>query len=293
MKILITGDTGFLGSHLVKSLNEKGYSDLTGLSTKDGDISARSTFEKFENEEIDHVFHLAAQTFVPRSWDFPEEFISANVLGTTNVLEFCKKKKASFTLISSYLYGRPDSLPIKETDKLKPNNPYMLSKCMAEQLCEFYATNFQMKICSFRPFNIFGFGQSEKFLVPSLINQAIESQYDKLEVFTLHPKRDYIYVKDVVSALVKSLEYQSTNSAEGYFEPFNLASGSSHSVGEVAETIKKVFKTDKPVVSKNMERKNEVMDTVADISKIKDVLGWTPAFTLEEGLRDISLNYKN
>ena len=109
MKILVTGHTGFLGKELVQALKAKGFTDLIFFERESGGISESTAFEQFEEVEIDHVFHLAAQTFVPKSWEQPDEFIKVNVLGTTNVLELCRKKKASLSFVSSYLYGRPES----------------------------------------------------------------------------------------------------------------------------------------------------------------------------------------
>lgn len=136
--ILVTGANGFIGVALVNALKGKGFNVLT-FDSFDGDISEIELIKKYENENIEHIFHLAAKTFVPDSWDNPLSFYKTSVLGTNNILELCRKKNASLTFVSAYLYGKPEKLPISEFDEIQSNNPYAHSKYLAEELCKFYS----------------------------------------------------------------------------------------------------------------------------------------------------------
>lgn len=271
--IVVTGASGFIGHALCRSLYQGGHKVVT-LSSKDGHIADPRVFSHIA--EARHVFHLAGRTFVPDSWKEPQDFMNVNVLGTTNVLEFCRAQDASLTVISAYLYGVPERLPIKETCLPRPNNPYALSKYLAEQVCEFYATHYGMGITVVRPFNIFGPGQKPHFLIPQIINQVKERQI--IRVKDLTPRRDYLYIDDLIDALVRTLE------AHRGYHVFNIGSGSSISVGELISVIQTAAGTEMPVVSENQIRRNEINDVYADISKARALLGWDPNTTFQQGI---------
>ena len=163
--ILVTGASGFIGTALVARLRALGLTALT-MDFEDGDIATNGTLAKFIQPDIEHVFHLAGRTFVPDSWGNPQTFYQTNVLGTVNVLEFCRTKMIPLTYISAYVYGHPDTLPIREDSATRPNNPYAFTKRMAEQTCEFYAEAFGLPVTVIRPFNVYGIGQAETFLIP-------------------------------------------------------------------------------------------------------------------------------
>ena len=128
-----------------------------------------------------------ARTFVPDSWDDPQAFCQTNVLGTVNVLEFCRKKRIPMTYVSAYVYGHPDSLPIARDSAIRPSNPYALTKRLAEEACEFYASAYDLPVTTIRPFNVYGIGQAEHFLIPAIISQALDSG-EKIVVKDLAPE---------------------------------------------------------------------------------------------------------
>lgn len=276
-RVLVTGSRGFVGSALKKRLLSEGYEVLE--MDADNDVAAPASFSRLEEARPAHVFHLAGKTFVPESWQDPLAFYNTNVTGTMNVLDFCRRNGASLTYVSAYLYGVPERLPIPEDAPIRPNNPYAHSKYLAEQLCEFYAREFNVRTTVVRPFNVFGPGQAERFLIPFIIRQAIEE--NEIRVKDLAPKRDYVYIDDLVDALVVSM-----GSKEG-FAVYNVGSGYSVSVGEVISAVQDALGTDKPVVSENEVRKNEINDVVADISKAARGLGWRPAHSFKEGVKKI------
>jgi len=158
-KILITGSGGFIGKALVKRLSGMEYA-VTGFDLADGDIAEEGALTHLEKEDIFYVFHLAGKTFVPESWSNPFLFYRTNVLGTANVLEFCRKTGAGLTYVSSYLYGKPEYLPVDEKHPVKAYNPYSHSKLVAEELCRYYREQFPLGISILRPFNVYGPGQS-------------------------------------------------------------------------------------------------------------------------------------
>jgi nucleoside-diphosphate-sugar epimerase len=276
MMILVTGSKGFIGQYLVQALKELGHA-VTGF---EGDITESASYKKFEAQHFDHCFHLAGKSFVPESWENPEKFILNNVNGTEKVLEFCRLKKISLTFISSYLYGIPQSLPISEKHPLQPNNPYALSKQLAENLCHFYSKYYHLKISVIRPFNVYGPKQDKRFLIPTLIDQFLNAN-EEIYIKDLSPKRDYIYISDLISALTATLNPREQ------FLVLNAGSGYSLSVADVITEIKKITGSTKKVISSDEVRINEIPDTIADITEIKRRLGWEPKVTFHKGLNEI------
>ena len=277
-KILVTGAGGFVGSALVNYLQEKKEA-VMGCTSAQLDVTDKQAVEHLPAEEISHIIHMAGKTFVPRSWEEPAEFIETNTFGTLNILEFCKKHEIPMTYISAYIYGPPEKNPIQETDRINPNNPYAKSKYMAEELCEFYAKQFGVKVSIIRPFNVYGAGQKENFLIPQIIGHAMRE--DSIRVLDLAPMRDYIYLKDLLEAI-----YLTARKVQEY-DVFNIGSGVSYSVGEVIDMVQDILGSEKPVECKNQTRRNELNNVVADISHAKEVLGWEPAHTLEQGLAEM------
>jgi len=272
--ILVTGADGFIGCHLVQRLRADGY-NVYPSAVNDGDISN----DKLKFNQIDHVFHLAARTFVPGSWDEPYEYYRTNVMGTVNVLNFCHENNCSITIPSTYMYGNPQYLPIDEKHSVDMNvSPYHHSKFLSESIVEFYAKRFGLSCTILRLFNVFGFGQNKNFLIPHLIEEVC-GQKNQIVVKDLCPKRDYIFIDDVIEAFVKSM-----SNVKSDFHVYNVGKGNSWSVAEVATCIMKVFNSEKELVSLNERRNGEIMDTVADITKIEEELNWHPLYDLEAGL---------
>ncbi len=272
--ILVTGVTGFVGSKLKSSLEKQGYT-VYGHSSAMSDVSGDEPFTTFLDKKIDHVFHCAANTFVPLSWEKPAAFIRTNVLGTSNMLEFCRMTKASYTYVSAYVYGSKVKNPISEDALPDPNNPYALSKKLGEEVCEFYSRNFQVPGCVIRPFNIYGPGQPSGFLIPFIIGQIKKGT--EVKVKDLLPKRDYIFIDDLIECLIKSMEVQK-------FSIMNAGTGKSYSVQQVIDTLFEISGKVLPVHSDNQVRYNEISDTVASIALSEKLIGWKPSVSLKEGL---------
>jgi GDP-4-dehydro-6-deoxy-D-mannose reductase len=279
-KILVTGVTGFIGKHLIPKLRSCQH-DIVEATRVDGDIGDKATWSNFERADV--LVHLAASMFVPDSWKDPYSFLKTNFNSTVCALDYCRQYDAKLVYLSSYLYGRPEKLPIPESAPLIANNPYALSKKLSEEVCKFYSDNFGVKTTILRPFNIYGSGQSEKFLVPTIINQVVAG--NSIYVKDLGPKRDYIYIDDLVDAIILAMDRQLD------FGIFNIGTGVSHSVAELIDIIQKIQGTNLVAKSTDERRQEEVMDTQAGIAKASEVLGWTPKYSLHSGLKKILVNY--
>jgi nucleoside-diphosphate-sugar epimerase len=278
-KIAITGSCGFVGKRLVNRLkNQKDDIEVIEIDIDMGfDILDQDSLSKIGHFDV--LIHLAAKSFVPESYENPHEYFTTNVLGTLNVLELCRKYKSRMVFVSSYLYGNPKSLPIKECHERLASNPYGMSKLMGENLCESYHRDMDVPIIIVRPFNIYGPGQNPNFLIPTMIAQALNG---RLELRDPRPKRDFIYIDDLIDALCLILNYKNTS-----FDVFNIGSGISSSIQEIVDIIEETVENEIEVKYLNQYRPNEIMDTKADISKIVERLGWQPKITLKEGVRKI------
>jgi UDP-glucose 4-epimerase len=277
MKVVVTGSKGFIGKVLVKTLRDLKH-QVEEIDLELGhDVTSLDTFSNIS--EFDCLVHLAAKLFVPDSFINPNSFYKTNIMGTLNAIESCRINNAKFIFFSSYAYGSPDYLPIDEKHAVKSFNPYSRSKIMGEDICNSYFADFGVKSIIFRPFNIYGENQDARFLIPSIIEQAKQG---KVVLKDQRPKRDYIHVNDIVSAVVKALDYEPSGS-----DIFNLGSGVSTSVKDVVSIVEKLFEKEFETVYENEYRPNEVLDTVAEISKAKTLLDWEPKVMLEEGLRNL------
>ena len=272
--ILITGGSGFIGRKLINKLETLGYNYIS-LNSKYGDINKKSTF--FSLPKVKYVFHLAGKSFVPDSWEENNELFITNIIGTKNVLNYCKNVGAKLIMASSYVYGIPEGLPINENHPIKPSNPYALSKYMAEQLVEFEFLNHNLNSVILRLFNIYGNGQRDQFLISKIVKQIKNNSV--INVFDLKPKRDFVYIDDVVDAFICAMSLN-----EGLFK-FNIGTGQSFSVEEVIYFIQEILGTSLPICSKEISRNNEISDVKADISYAKSLLNWEPKYNIQDGLK--------
>ena len=277
--ILVTGSSGFVGRHLVEELKRHNVEVVT-LTDKNGNkIDVRNWQKIKEIKDLHMVYHLAAITYVPFSFENPRETYDVNLLGTLNILELCRLcdvKRIVFA--SSYVYGQPQYLPIDEKHPLQPTNPYARTKVLGENLCKAYYEDYGLKCVVLRPFNIYGKGQSNNFLIPSILEQLLKG---KIKLKDPEPKRDFVYILDVINAYIKAGEFDED------FEIFNIGSGKSYSVKEIVNKIVKLYGKDITVDYTNERRKNEIKDTIADTKKAKTKLCWKPKYSIDEGLKAI------
>jgi UDP-glucose 4-epimerase len=276
MRISITGIDGFVGTYLSNKLKLNSENTIIPIDFSYG-VDLTDWNQVSKTEEFDVLVHLAAKLFIPDSFENPQSFYYTNLICTLNALELCRKYNAKMVYVSSYVYGRPEYLPIDEKHPVRAFNPYAQSKLISEELCNGYNRDFGVNSIIIRPFNIYGRGQNKNLLFSSIIDQAKNGE---INLKDSRPKRDYVYIDDVVNALIRSIYYDKST-----FEVFNIGSGESYSVAKIADLIVNSLPNKIEVNYSGEERKNEILDTIADISKAKSLLDWQPTISLEEGLK--------
>jgi len=288
-RILITGARGFVGAHLSRELERRG-AEVIALDARGDDPADIRDWQKVRNfvskfAKFDLVYHLAALMFVPYSFKNPRETYEVNVLGTLNVLEICRLQNVSRVFFaSSYVYGQPKYLPVDEEHPLQPTSPYAWSKVLGENLCRAYHQDYGLDCSILRVFNIYGEGQSDSFLIPSIARQLPTG---RIQLNDPEPRRDFVYIDDVVQSYIKVAECEG-----GEFEVYNIGSGASYSVNDVVTYMIEAWGQDVEVTYRQERRKGEIENVVANIQKAKKKLGWEPLIALPQGLARYIRRYR-
>jgi nucleoside-diphosphate-sugar epimerase len=272
-RCVVTGPGGFLGRRLVARLEREGM-EVLGLGREAGFDLLR---DDLPLRGGDHVFHLAAATGVPDSWQDPVHFHLLNAHASVRVLDQCRRYGASLSYVGAYIYGVPQVLPISEAHPLDPNNPYAFSKWMGEQACAWFAHAYEVPTSAIRLFNVYGAGQSDRFVVARIVDQVLNPRIDSIQVMDLTPRRDYLYLDDAVDALISSIP-------AGGYRVLNVGSGVSSSISDVIEAAFEATGLRKPVSASGEVRTNEIPDVRADCGAIRTAFGWSPRFSLREGV---------
>ena len=303
MKYAVTGGAGFIGSHLVKNLVERGNEVIvidnlnTGKKQNIEKISKKidffevdiRDFSAIENilKNVDGIFHEAALASVQDSFRIPDEFFDVNVNGTENIFKIAKKLGIKVVYASSSsVYGNPISIPIKENDDKNPFNPYAKTKLEDDKLAEKYAKN-GLKVIGLRYFNVFGPRQSKEYAgVIKLFLERIQQGLSPLINGDGLQVRDFVYVDDVVNANILAME----SNIDGEF--FNIGTNSVISVLDLANIIIKFSGLKlKPIHQPAVP--GDVKATQADITKAKMMLKWKPTTDLKDWLKSAVLDVKN
>ena len=291
--VLVTGATGFVGPYLVEGLSKKGAQikilalnmdkipwnpGAKDIETVTGDITKPETFEGI-TDGVDFVFHLAAISNVDYAVKNPVKTYDVNIRGTLNLLEEVRKNPVQkFVYVSSsHVYGVPEYIPIDEIHPIASREPYSASKAAAENIVNGYSGTYGINTAIVRPFNIYGPGQHESFLIPSIIKQASGS--DVIEVGNLEPTRDFTYITDVVAGFLKI--------AESGYGVYNIGSGIEVKVGDIIQKIVDIVNQNieiRSVVDRQRSGGVEITRMCADVSRLRRI-GWEPKVGLEEGLR--------
>jgi len=310
-KVLITGITGFAGSHLADLLVSEGYavsgialtSDPRNLwhvhqqtSLAHGDIrNAKEIANILAEVKPDHIYHLAGVAFVPDAEADPKIVYDINVLGTLNLLEAVRTTRPNAKILivgSGEVYGHvPEAaLPVNEEYPLKPTSPYGVTKACADMMAYQYATAYKMRVIRVRPFNHIGPRQSEQFVCSSFAKQIVEIEQGirkpLLHVGNLEARRDFTDVRDVVRA------YRTLLKKVDGGEVYNIGSNKAWKIGEIVAMLIGASRV-KGIVLEQQSlrlRSNDVPAMCCDASKVEKAIGWRPGIPIERTLQDL-LNY--
>lgn len=305
-KIYITGADGFIGSHLTETLVQKGY-EVTALCIYNS-MGTYGWLDKIATENTprnlqlllgdvrdagfiertiaghDTVLHLASLIAIPYSYAAPQSYFDTNVNGALNVAQACLKAKVSRLVhtSTSEVYGTAQFVPISEEHPLVGQSPYSASKIGADMLIDSFVRSFELKATTLRPFNTYGPRQSMRAVLPTVINQILSGK-DHIELGSLTPTRDFNFVSNTVDAFIALA--QASDNVLG--QTFNAGSGREISIGDVVSLIGKLCQREVNVVSTENRirpKGSEVERLLSDSQKIRNLVGWTPAISLEEGL---------
>lgn len=310
--ILVTGGAGYIGSHAVRRLLEKGYNVviLDNLSRgnekslpKDTpfysfDIADKKQLtELLSKHNIDAVMHFAAFAYVGESVDEPSMYYENNMIQSKIFFDTLVQNNVKKVIFSSTCatYGTPEIVPITEEEKQKPINPYGWTKLMIEQVLKDYDTAYNLKSIFLRYFNAagaaYGIGEDhepETHLIPIVLQVAL-NQREKIKIFGTDFEtrdgtciRDYIHVIDLADAHILALEYLFKENKSDYF---NLGTGLGTSVKEIIEVAREI--TQHPIPTEEVGRRaGDPAELIADSSKAKTILGWDPKLTVREVIKN-------
>lgn len=308
-RALITGITGFVGSHLAEFLIGKGY-EVSGIRrwrSKTDNIDhiknkiklleadmrdGHSLIEVIKEVEPHYIFHLASQSFVPMSWRAPADTIETNVVGTIHLFEAIRKTETEPKIQvagSSEEYGLvyQNELPIKETNPLRPLSPYGVSKVAQDKLSFQYHRSYGLKIVVTRAFNHTGPRRGEVFVTSNFAKQIAEIEKGLrnpiIHVGNLEAQRDFTDVRDIVRAYLLSLQKCS------FGEVYNVCSEKSRRIQEVLDLLLGMSKAKNIKVKQDPERMrpSDVEVLLGNCSKFKKATGWKPEIKFEKTMRDL------
>ena len=304
-KILVTGADGFIGSHLVEELVCTGhqvrafvlynsFNSWGWLDEVPNDI--QNQIEVFTGDIRDpygvrramqgcsSVMHLAALIAIPYSYHSPDTYVDTNIKGTLNILQAARETGVEKIIhtSTSEVYGTAKFVPITEDHPLQGQSPYAATKIAADQLAMSFYYSFGTPVSIIRPFNTYGPRQSARAVIPAIITQ-IAGGKQKIGLGSLHPTRDFNYVKDTVRGFIAALE-----SEKSVGETINIGSNYEISIGETALLIAEVMGADIEIETEQKRLRpalSEVERLWADNTKAKELLGWEPLYGGREGFK--------
>jgi GDP-4-dehydro-6-deoxy-D-mannose reductase len=308
-RVLVTGVTGFAGSHLVDYMLERGDVEIWGIQrwrSRTENIEhfrdrirlvecdlrdAESTRDAIEQSKPDWIFHLAAQSFVPTSWRAPSESLTTNVLGQLHVFEACRRigmKPRIQIACSSEEYGMvyEDELPIQETNPLRPLSPYAVSKVTQDLLAYQYFMSYQTDVVRTRGFNHEGPRRGPVFVASDFAKQIADIERGLkepvLHVGNLEARRDFTDVRDIVKGYWLALEKGEPG------EVYNLCSGKAWRITDVLQHLLSLTKVKIEVrPDPKRLRPSDVPVLLGDPSKFRLATGWVPTIPFERTLADM------
>jgi NAD dependent epimerase/dehydratase len=312
-KVLVTGADGFIGSHLVESLVEKGekvraftyYNSFNSWGWLDtlpkeimknvevftGDVRDPNGVKE-SMKDMDEVYHLAALIAIPFSYHSPDTYVDTNIKGTLNVLQAARDLQTSRILITSTseVYGTAQYVPIDENHPYQGQSPYSATKIGADRLAESFYRSFGLPLTIVRPFNTYGPRQSARAVIPTIITQLLSGSKE-IKLGSLTPTRDFNYVKDTAEGFI---EIAKTDKTIG--EEINIATQQEISIGQLAEELIRQINPNAKIVCDEQRLRpenSEVNRLLGSNEKIKRLTNWNPKYTFEEGIAETIEFLKN
>ncbi len=304
-KILVTGADGFIGSHLTEELVRRGhdvrafvaYNSFNSWGWLDhSPAEVRQHLDVFAGDirdphgvkqamkGCDVVLHLAALIAIPYSYHSPDTYVDTNVKGTLNIVQAARElgvEKVVHTSTSE-VYGTARFVPITEEHPLQGQSPYSASKIGADQMAMSFYTSFDTPLSIIRPFNTYGPRQSARAIIPTIITQIANGKRT-IQLGSLHPTRDFNYVRDTVDGF---LAVAQSDAAIG--QVINIGSNYEISIGETVELIAEVMGAEVAIeteAARLRPEKSEVERLWADNTKAKELLGWEPQYGGRDGFK--------
>jgi NAD dependent epimerase/dehydratase len=305
-KVLVTGADGFIGSHLVEALMDQGCAvrafcfynsfntwgwldefpkaQLDNIDVVMGDIRDPNGIREAV-KGVDVIFHLGALIGIPYSYVAPDNYVDTNIRGTLNILQAARGAGVEKVLITSTseVYGTALYVPIDENHPKQGQSPYSATKIGADAIAESFYRSFNTPVTIVRPFNTYGPRQSARAIIPTIITQLLNGSQE-IRLGSLHPTRDLVFVKDTANAFIAIAKSDQVSGEE-----INIATQCEVSMKVLAETLIKIISPQTKIVSDKTRlrpAKSEVERLLGSNKKIKELAGWAPEHSLEEGLRE-------
>lgn len=305
-KVLVTGADGFIGSHLVEGLLEKGYEvkaftyynsfntwgwldtfpdkKLKEIEIFSGDVRDPNGVREAMTG-VDVVFHLAALIGIPFSYHSPDTYVDTNIKGTLNVLQGARDLGTDRVLITSTseVYGTAKYVPIDEKHPFQGQSPYSATKIGADRLAESFYRSFDMPVTIVRPFNTYGPRQSARAVIPTIIMQLLAGKKE-IKLGSLSPTRDFNYVKDTVQGFI---EIANSNNTIG--EEINIATEKEIAIGELAQELVNLINPKTKIIcdEERLRPKNSEVDRLLGSNeKLRKLTNWQPKYSFREGLEE-------
>ncbi|MCG6533544.1 MAG: NAD-dependent 4,6-dehydratase LegB [Syntrophales bacterium LBB04] len=312
-KILVTGADGFIGSHLTEELVRHGYNvrafvlynsynSWGWLDHSDQEIQKNIEFFAGDVRDqygvrqamkgCDVVFHLAALISIPYSYHSPDTYIDTNIKGTLNIVQTARELGISKVIhtSTSEVYGTAQYVPIDEHHPFQGQSPYSATKIGADRVAESFYRSFDTPIAIVRPFNTYGPRQSARAVIPTIITQLLAGSTE-VKLGSIHPTRDFNYVKDTVDGFIAIAETPTTIGEE-----INIASQKEISIGQLAREIIDQINPAAKIITEDTRirpKKSEVERLLGSNEKIHRLTGWQPKYTLKQGIRETIKWFRN